>query len=134
MITKQLLFTLIYLLIFYFLMLLWWCMFTSVTSLVYFPSHAYYSFPHFISDVQKDCESKKSENGSKWLLSEGGEEKQLTCCANCITQFEIEARNSRNTCHGESTSSSLPSWLRDESKRLNSHDQVIISISAFIYT
>ncbi|KAK1404671.1 Clp R domain-containing protein [Heracleum sosnowskyi] len=76
------------------------------------------------SDVQKDCERKKSENGSKWLLSEGGEEKQLTCCADCTSQFEIEARNSRNTtCHGESTSSSLPSWLRDESKRLNSHDQ-----------
>lgn len=108
---------------------------TSVTSLLYFSSHAYFSFPHFISDVQKDCESKKSENGSKWLLSGGGEEKQLTCCADCAAQFEIEARNSRNTtCHGESTSSSLPSWLRNESKRLNSHDQVIISISAFIYT
>lgn len=109
-------------------------MFTSVASLLYLSSHAYFLFSTFISDVQKDCESKLSENGSKWLLSDGGEEKQLTCCADCTTQFEIEARNSRNTtCHGESTSSSLPSWLRDESKRLNSHDQVIISISAFLH-
>ncbi|KAL1821215.1 hypothetical protein ACET3Z_016084 [Daucus carota] len=77
------------------------------------------------SDVQKDCESKQSENGSRWLdRSEGGEEKQLSCCADCTAQFEIEVRNTRKTtCRGESTSSSLPSWLRDECKRLSSHDQ-----------
>lgn len=90
-------------------------------------------FSYFSNDIQKDCGDKKTGNGPNWLLVEGGGEKELTCCADCSAKFESEAQSSRNTSnsHGESTSSTLPSWLKDEFKRLNSNDQVNILTPPF---
>lgn len=60
----------------------------------------------------------------------GGE---LNCCADCSAKFEAEARNLQTAgsiSNSESTlSSSLPSWLKEESKRLiKDNDQVILHI------
>lgn len=71
----------------------------------------------------KERGSKKASNRSSLVLLEGREEAQLICCADCSAHFESEARSSRNTSsQSESTSSTLPSWLKDENKRLNSSD------------
>lgn len=53
---------------------------------------------------------------------------QLNCCADCSAKFETEARSlqTRGISYSESTLSSLPSWLKEESKRLKDNDQVII--------
>lgn len=75
----------------------------------------------------KDRGSHKDGRRSSLVLIEGSEETQLTCCADCSANFETEAQSSRNTSsHGESTSSTLPSWLKDENKRRQngSDDQV----------
>ncbi|KAK3029658.1 hypothetical protein RJ639_039391 [Escallonia herrerae] len=82
------------------------------------------------SDTQNDTASKKAGNGSSWLLLEGEEEKQLTCCIDCSAKYESEVRSSRSsTFNSDSTSSSsLPSWLKDENKRLNNSDQESLSV------
>lgn len=70
----------------------------------------------------KERGSKNDGNRSSLVLIEDSEEPQLTCCADCSANFETEAQSSRNTSsQGESTSSTLPSWLRNN----GSDDQVI---------
>lgn len=93
-------------------------------------SHQLFSYICINSSVQdKDRGSKKAGSRSNLVVVEGSEETQLTCCADCSANFENEAQSSRNTSsHVESTSSTLPSWLKDENKRLNGSDnnQVIV--------
>ncbi|KAJ9554799.1 LOW QUALITY PROTEIN: hypothetical protein OSB04_009413 [Centaurea solstitialis] len=74
------------------------------------------------SDIQSECVSKNTDNGgSRRLMLENGEEKQLTCCVDCSVNFENEAKSSR--------SSSLPSWLADEKIVVqNNHDQECVSV------
>ncbi|KAJ9181311.1 hypothetical protein P3X46_009451 [Hevea brasiliensis] len=86
-------------------------------------------------DLQSQTTSNKAyQNGSScWIILEGDEEKQLTCCADCAAKFETEARSLQaSTCNSEFTSSSLPAWLqqyKNESKGLNnSNDQESIPI------
>ncbi|KAK9291181.1 hypothetical protein L1049_009369 [Liquidambar formosana] len=84
------------------------------------------------SDSQSQFKSKKAGNGSSWLVLEGADEKQLTCCADCSAKFETEARSLQSsTCHSDSTTSSLPTWLqqyKDENKRLSSNDQDCVPV------
>ncbi|KAL0309441.1 UNVERIFIED_CONTAM: protein SMAX1-LIKE 3 [Sesamum radiatum] len=68
---------------------------------------------------------RDQEDGSCQLLLTNGEVK-LTCCADCSSNFDEEARNLRtNGCNtNEPTlSSQLPPWLKDESRRLCNNDQ-----------
>ncbi|XP_068341999.1 protein SMAX1-LIKE 3-like [Pyrus communis] len=80
--------------------------------------------------------SKIAETGSNKQMLEGGDQKQLTCCAECSAKFEAEARNlqqSSSICNSESTTSSLPAWLqqyKNENKALSStNDQNSVTIS-----
>lgn len=82
------------------------------------------------SDVQSDTQNKKTGNGStSWLFHDHQDKHNLTCCVDCSANFNTEAQTTRTatTFTGDSSSSSLPLWLKDETKRLNSNnDQVII--------
>ncbi|XP_077234429.1 double Clp-N motif-containing P-loop nucleoside triphosphate hydrolases superfamily protein [Tasmannia lanceolata] len=84
------------------------------------------------SYLQGQLRSKKSGDGSGWLLLQDGVEKQLTCCADCMTKFEKEAQGLRNNNHEATTiTSSLPSWLqqyKEENKRLNTNDQEYLNV------
>ncbi|KAK6231921.1 Clp [Theobroma cacao] len=79
------------------------------------------------SDLQSQSTSKKVENGSSWILLDDGEEKQLTCCADCSAKFENEVRSLQSSaCNSESTTSSLPPWFqpyKDDNKGLGSNDK-----------
>ncbi|OAY42979.1 protein SMAX1-LIKE 3 [Manihot esculenta] len=84
------------------------------------------------SDLQSQSTSNKADQ-SCWIILEGDEENQLTCCSDCTAKFENEARSLQaTTCNSESTSSSLPAWLqqcKNEIKGLNnSNDQDSVSI------
>ncbi|KAL2503135.1 Double Clp-N motif-containing P-loop nucleoside triphosphate hydrolase superfamily protein [Forsythia ovata] len=81
-----------------------------------------------ISDSDKETEARNqdAENGGSQLLLTDG---KLNCCEDCSAEFETEARSLRtNTCNTEPTLSSLPPWLRNESRRLNSNDQDCVSV------
>ncbi|GFP96031.1 chaperone protein clpb1 [Phtheirospermum japonicum] len=58
-------------------------------------------------------------NGS--MLTNG--DVKLSCCADCSGKFEDEARNLEGNTNNGPTLSSLPSWLKDESRRMNNHNQ-----------
>ncbi|XP_022766061.1 protein SMAX1-LIKE 3-like [Durio zibethinus] len=77
------------------------------------------------SDLQSQSTSKKAENGLSWILLDGGEDKQLTCCADCSAKFENEVQSLQSsTCNSESTTSSLPPWFqpyKDDNKGLGSN-------------
>ncbi|XP_057960067.1 protein SMAX1-LIKE 3 [Malania oleifera] len=82
------------------------------------------------SDSQSQSRNHKDGDGSTWLLLDGGEDKQVTCCSNCSPNFETQARSlqSNSTCNSDSNTSSLPAWLqkyKDENKKLiaSSNDQ-----------
>ncbi|KAK6944104.1 Clp, repeat (R) domain [Dillenia turbinata] len=78
------------------------------------------------SDSQSESRSKKSGDGSSWLLLDCGDEKQLSCCSDCSAKFETEARSLQSNCNADSTTSTLPSWLqqyKNENKRLLNNDQ-----------
>ncbi|KAJ6698424.1 CHAPERONE PROTEIN CLPD CHLOROPLASTIC [Salix purpurea] len=66
------------------------------------------------SDLRCQSTSNKAENeSSSWIIHEGGEDKQLNCCADCSAKFETEARGlPSSTCDSDSTTSGLPAWLR----------------------
>lgn len=58
------------------------------------------------------------------LLTDG--EVKLSCCNECSAKFEVEARYlqaRRNST--ELALSSLPFWLKNESRKLKENDQVI---------
>ncbi|XVE61410.1 hypothetical protein DITRI_Ditri06bG0037500 [Diplodiscus trichospermus] len=82
------------------------------------------------SDLQSQSTSKKVEDGSSWILIDGGEEKQLSCCADCSAKFENEVRNLQSS--SESTTSSLPPWFQPykdtDSKRLGSNEKDSASV------
>ncbi|XP_022888470.1 protein SMAX1-LIKE 3-like [Olea europaea var. sylvestris] len=80
------------------------------------------------SDKETEATSQDAENGGlQPRLTD--EEEKLNCCADCSAEFETEARNLRTNTHNtEPTFSSLPSWLRNESRRLNSNDQDCVSV------
>ncbi|KDP36130.1 hypothetical protein JCGZ_08774 [Jatropha curcas] len=89
------------------------------------------------SDIQSQSTSKKADqDGSNgcWIILEGEEEKQLSCCPDCTAKFETEARSLQisSTSNSESTTTStLPAWLqqyKNENKRLGSTDQDCVSI------
>ncbi|KAK4582650.1 hypothetical protein RGQ29_025738 [Quercus rubra] len=86
------------------------------------------------SDQQSQPTSKKAENGTSWLLLEGGEEHQLACCTECSAKFDMEARSlqSSSTCNSDSTTSSLPAWLqqyKNENKGLSpNNDQNCVPV------
>ncbi|KAL3646952.1 hypothetical protein CASFOL_009496 [Castilleja foliolosa] len=44
---------------------------------------------------------------------------KLSCCADCLSKFEDEARKVQCNTNGPT----LPSWLMDESRRMNNHNQ-----------
>ncbi|KAK4414782.1 protein SMAX1-LIKE 3 [Sesamum alatum] len=70
-------------------------------------------------------QSGREEDGPFQLLLTNGEVK-LTCCADCSSNFEDEARNFRaNACKSNepTLSSQLPPWLKDESRRVCNNDQ-----------
>ncbi|CAI9760890.1 unnamed protein product [Fraxinus pennsylvanica] len=84
-----------------------------------------------ISDSDKETEAINQDagNGGLQQLLIDGEEK-LNCCADCSAEFDKEARNLRtNTWTTEPTLSSLPPWLRNESRRvLDSNVQDCLSL------
>ncbi|CAK7341993.1 unnamed protein product [Dovyalis caffra] len=85
------------------------------------------------SDLLSQSTSNKAENGSSsWIILEGGQDKQLTCCADCSAKFETEARSlPSSTCNSDSTTSSLPAWLqqyKNEKKVQNGDNQDSTSI------
>ncbi|KAI3447396.1 hypothetical protein Pfo_004061 [Paulownia fortunei] len=72
-------------------------------------------------DEQIDARHRKAENRSSQLLLTNGEV-NLSCCADCSAKFEAEARNwQTSVC--KPTLSSLPSWLKNESRRFRNNDQ-----------
>ncbi|MCE3216396.1 hypothetical protein HAX54_006341 [Datura stramonium] len=81
------------------------------------------------SDTQLELRSKASENGSCGMILDSGDddyENQLTCCGDCSSKFKVEAlslqqNNASNIESSTFSSSSLPSWLKDERQRLNSN-------------
>jgi len=111
------------------------------------PHFIYYSpltfLPSFflISDVQSDQSTinkvgNGSSSSSSWIILEGKDEmmnqqQQLTCCSECSTKFETEARTlkTNTTCNSDSSTSTLPAWLqkcKNENNGLTSNlDQVI---------
>ncbi|KAJ6914561.1 hypothetical protein NC651_016744 [Populus alba x Populus x berolinensis] len=85
------------------------------------------------SDLRCQSTSNKAGNGSSsWIIHEGREDKQLTCCADCSAKFESEARSlPTNTCDSDSTTSGLPAWLqqcKNEKNLQNSDNQNSMSI------
>ncbi|XP_072978904.1 protein SMAX1-LIKE 3-like [Typha angustifolia] len=80
------------------------------------------------SDSQSQMMGKRSGNGACWSFIEGGvvENTQLTCCAECSIKFDAEARSLPNNSFSNRSSissSSLPSWLRQDNRSANSNDQ-----------
>lgn len=80
------------------------------------------------SDTQLELRSKASENGSCGMILDidDDHEKQLTYCDDCSSKFKVEAlslqqNNALNFESSTLSSSSLPSWLKDERQRLNSN-------------
>ncbi|CAI9759828.1 unnamed protein product [Fraxinus pennsylvanica] len=79
------------------------------------------------SDTQ--LKSKAPEDGSNWLFHIAGVQKYLTCCSDCMVNFKREARglmNDNMKSTTTSSSSSLPSWLRqykNENKKETDTDQ-----------
>ncbi|XP_058088285.1 protein SMAX1-LIKE 3 isoform X2 [Magnolia sinica] len=82
------------------------------------------------SDSQGQSRNKRIGDGPLWSHLQDGLEKQLTCCADCSTKFETEARGLVNSAaHHDSTTvaSSLPTWLqqyKEENRKLTSNDQI----------
>ncbi|CAH9147410.1 unnamed protein product [Cuscuta epithymum] len=70
--------------------------------------------------------------GSSWSLSnrnQGADEKHLTCCVDCMSNFNKDVRNSRCAVKTEpnTTTSLLPSWLQkckdDSTRQTTNHQQ-----------
>ncbi|KAK6126483.1 hypothetical protein DH2020_039788 [Rehmannia glutinosa] len=94
--------------------------------------HCFHFFFHLLifllcsfSGEQNVARHEGAENLSSQLLLTNGEIK-LSCCTECSAKFEAEAQNLKtsfcNSTNGP-TLSSLPPWLKDESKRLSKKNQ-----------
>ncbi|CAI9780261.1 unnamed protein product [Fraxinus pennsylvanica] len=82
--------------------------------------------PH--SNEQIEARNNNEENDTCQLLLSTGEEK-LPCRADYSPKFQIQTPDSHaSICNSEPTLSSLPPWLRNESKRLNTDDQNCVSV------
>lgn len=81
------------------------------------------------SNLEAQVSSKISKNVSGWQLLESEYDKQLTCCTDCVVNFNREAqRETTTTTMSISTNSSLPSWLQQEKKdSLNNQECVSVS-------
>ncbi|KAK6126500.1 hypothetical protein DH2020_039773 [Rehmannia glutinosa] len=83
------------------------------------------TFQTYMSGEQNVARHEGVENLSSQLLLTNGEIK-LSCCTECSAKFEAEAQNLKtsfcNSTNGP-TLSSLPPWLKDESKRLSNKNQ-----------
>ncbi|CAL5363316.1 unnamed protein product [Camellia sinensis] len=83
------------------------------------------------SDLKGQFQGKESGDESIWSQIKMGVEKNLTCCTDCLANFNREAQNiASNNCYNESTTtstcSSLPSWLqqyKDENRIKTINDQ-----------
>ncbi|KAJ8551626.1 hypothetical protein K7X08_021641 [Anisodus acutangulus] len=82
------------------------------------------------SDLHSHLRSKAAMDGSGWSLGRAGVEKSLTCCADCLANFNKEAKTITSIqVKTESTttysSSSLPLWLQKykEEHRQENNDQ-----------
>ncbi|KAK4359902.1 hypothetical protein RND71_022131 [Anisodus tanguticus] len=82
------------------------------------------------SDLHSHLRSKAAMDGSSWSLGRAGVEKSLTCCADCLANFNKEAKTITSIqVKTESTttysSSSLPLWLQKykEEHRQENNDQ-----------
>ncbi|KAJ7971650.1 protein SMAX1-LIKE 3-like [Quillaja saponaria] len=81
------------------------------------------------SDLQSQSTSNKADNGaSSWLLLEGRQEKELTCCAEPSSKFDTQIRSLQSSsCNSDSTTnSSLPAWLqqyKNETKGISTNEQ-----------
>ncbi|KAF3663613.1 hypothetical protein FXO37_11903 [Capsicum annuum] len=69
------------------------------------------------SDLHSHFRNKAAMDGSSWSLGRAGVEKQLNCCADCLANFNREAKTITSTqVKTESattySSSSLPLWLQ----------------------
>ncbi|XAR64931.1 hypothetical protein NMG60_11008832 [Bertholletia excelsa] len=69
------------------------------------------------SDLQSQLKTKISAEESSWSQIKFGLGKKLTCCTDCLANFNREAGTlASKTCYSESTTtsicSSLPSWLQ----------------------
>ncbi|XP_031504530.1 protein SMAX1-LIKE 3-like isoform X1 [Nymphaea colorata] len=66
-----------------------------------------------------------SLNSDSGRSHEGSFEKPLTCCAECLSKFDLDVQGLARTTSGPSTSSNLPLWLqrcKDENKDVSSND------------
>ncbi|KAL6005431.1 hypothetical protein ACLOJK_005998 [Asimina triloba] len=79
--------------------------------------------------------NKRIGDGPFWSHLKDGLEKQLTCCSDCSSKFEAEARGlltSPSSHHDSSTmASNLPAWLqqyKDENRKLTTNEQECLQI------
>ncbi|XP_006367244.1 uncharacterized protein [Solanum tuberosum] len=81
------------------------------------------------SDLHSHFRNKAAMDGSSWSLGRGGVEKNLTCCADCLANFNKEAKTVTSIqVKTESTysTSSLPLWLqkyKEEHKQENNQQE-----------
>lgn len=81
------------------------------------------------SDLQSHFRNKAAMDGSSWSVGRAGVEKNLTCCADCLANFNKEAKTITSIqVKTESTysSSSLPLWLqkyKEEHKQENNQKE-----------
>ncbi|XP_043690777.1 protein SMAX1-LIKE 3-like [Telopea speciosissima] len=92
------------------------------------------------SDSQGQFRSKRTGDGSGLSLLDGGMNKQLTYCVDFSAKIDNEARSRPNSSYNDcsyndsattSTTSSLPSWLKqykEENKRFISSEQDCIQV------
>lgn len=91
----------------------------------------FFCFLFSASDQRCQLQNNKTRDECGWSFLQDGLEKQLTCCTDCTSKFESEARLLANsTGHHNSNptiTSSLPSWLqqcKEENRRLTRNEKV----------
>lgn len=88
------------------------------------------------SDLHSHFRNKAAMDGSSWSLGRAGVEKQLNCCADCLANFNREAKTFNSIqVKTESTttysSSSLPLWLqkyKEEHRQENNQQESEVMI------
>ncbi|KAI4348899.1 hypothetical protein L6164_009565 [Bauhinia variegata] len=85
------------------------------------------------SGLQNQSTNKKADNGTSWLLLEGGEQRQPTCFAEPSAKFETEVRSLQSSiCNSDSSTSSLPPWLQqyknENTKGVSPNDQNCVRV------
>ncbi|CAN4114444.1 unnamed protein product [Withania somnifera] len=83
------------------------------------------------SDLHSHFRNKAAMDGSSWSLGRAGVEKQLNCCADCVANFNREAKNItsiqvKTELTTAYSSSNLPLWLqkyKEEHKQENNQQE-----------